>query len=97
MIKVLLVEDDESWRNLYSKVLRNNKYEVETAVDGEDSFIKIDSFRPDIIILDIEIPKLNGIEVLKILKANPELRKILVIMFKVYQTQIDCTSVLKSE
>ncbi len=81
MVKVLLVEDDESLRNLYSKVLRDNKYEVETAVDGEDSFIKIDSFRPDIIILDIEMPKLNGIEVLKILKADPELRKIPVIMF----------------
>jgi CheY-like chemotaxis protein len=81
MVKVLLVEDDESLRNLYSKVLKDNKYEVETAVDGEDSFIKIDSFKPNVIILDIEMPKLNGIEVLKILKADPELKKIPVIMF----------------
>lgn len=81
MVKVLLVEDDESLRNLYSKVLKDNKYEVETAVDGEDSFIKISSFKPNVIILDIEMPKLNGIEVLKILKADPELRKIPVIMF----------------
>ncbi len=81
MVKILLVEDDESLRNLYSKVLKDNKYEVETAVDGEDSFIKIDSFKPDVIILDIEMPKLNGIEALKIIKADPELRKIPVIMF----------------
>jgi len=81
MVKVLLVEDDESLRNLYSKVLKDNKYEVETAVDGEDSFIKINSFKPDVIILDIEMPKLNGIEVLNILKADTELRKIPVIMF----------------
>jgi CheY-like chemotaxis protein len=81
MVKVLLVEDDESLRSLYSKVLKDNKYEVETAVDGEDSFIKIDSFKPDVIILDIDMPKLNGIEVLRILKADPELKKIPVIMF----------------
>lgn len=81
MVKVLLVEDDESLRNLYSKVLKDNKYEVETAVDGEDSFIKINSFKPNVIILDIEMPKLNGIEVLNILKADTELRKIPVIMF----------------
>jgi two-component system, OmpR family, alkaline phosphatase synthesis response regulator PhoP len=75
MVKVLLVEDEELLRGLYSKVLRDHEYEVEIAIHGEDALIKVNTFKPDLIILDIALPRLDGIGVLKILKEDPELKK----------------------
>ena len=80
MAKVLMVEDDESLRMLYSRNLKVKNFEVETAVDGKDALAKVKIFKPDAILLDIIMPEINGIEVLKILKADPELRKIPVLM-----------------
>ena len=80
MAKVLLVEDDESLRLLYSKNLRAKNFEVETAVDGKDAFSKLKLFKPDLIILDIILPGINGIEILQILKGDPEFERIPVIM-----------------
>ena len=80
MAKVLLVEDDESLRLLYSKNLKAKNFEVETAVDGKDAFSKLKLFRPDLIILDIILPGINGIEILQILKGDAEFEKIPVIM-----------------
>mgnify|MGYP005859762489 CR=1 FL=1 len=83
MPKVLLVEDDESLRKLYSKSLKLKNYRVETAVDGADALVKVGLFRPDVIILDIIMPELNGIEVLKILKTDPEFKKIPILMLTI--------------
>jgi CheY-like chemotaxis protein len=80
MAKVLVVEDDESLRNLYSKSLRLKNFKVETATDGADALVKVGLFRPDVIILDIFMPELDGIEVLKILKTDPEFKKIPILM-----------------
>jgi DNA-binding response OmpR family regulator len=80
MAKVLLVEDDESLRLLYSKNLKAKNFEVETAVDGKDAFSKLKLFKPDLIILDIILPGINGIEILQILKGDPEFERIPVIM-----------------
>ena len=80
MPKVLLVEDDESLRTLYSRSLRLKNYDVETAVNGADAIIKMGIYRPDVIILDIMMPELNGIEVLKILKSDPHYKQIPILM-----------------
>ncbi|MBI2486552.1 MAG: response regulator [Deltaproteobacteria bacterium] len=80
MPKVLLVEDDESLRILYSRSLRLKKYDVETAVNGADALVKVGIYMPDVIVLDIMMPELNGIEVLKILKSDPEFKKIPILM-----------------
>ena len=80
MAKVLIVEDDESLRLLYSKNLKAKNFEVETAVDGKDAFSKLKLFKPDLIILDIILPGINGIEILQILKGDPEFERIPVIM-----------------
>jgi DNA-binding response OmpR family regulator len=80
MTKILLVEDEEFLRDLYSRSLRLKNYEVETAVDSEDALVKLKLFKPDVVILDIILPRLNGIEVLKMLKNDPRLKRIPVIM-----------------
>lgn len=70
MKKILLVEDDQFLRTLYHDLLKNEDYQVETAVDGEEALKKIQIGGWDLILLDIVIPKLDGIQVVKTLKRE---------------------------
>ncbi len=80
MPKVLLIEDEESLRNLYTRILSTKNYEVEAAADGEIALSLLKQFRPDVIVLDIVMPHYNGVEILKILKNDGELKSIPVVM-----------------
>jgi len=80
MPKVLLIEDEESLRKLYTKILNAKNYTVEAAADGEDALSVLKVFRPDVIVLDIVMPNYNGVEFLKILKNDKEFRSIPVVM-----------------
>lgn len=80
MPKVLLIEDEESLRKLYTKILNAKNYTVEAAADGEDALSVLKIFRPDVIVLDIVMPNYNGVEFLKILKNDDELKSIPVVM-----------------
>ncbi len=80
MAKVLLIEDEESLRNLYTRILSSRNYTVETAIDGEDALLKLPMFTPDIIVLDIVMPRYNGMELLKVLKNDDRHKKIPVVM-----------------
>jgi len=80
MPKVLLIEDEESLRNLYTKILTMRNYEVESAADGEIALSLLKQFRPDVIVLDIVMPHYNGLEILKILKNDGDLKVIPVVM-----------------
>ncbi|MDH5477751.1 MAG: response regulator [Nitrospinota bacterium] len=65
MTKVLVVDDEEHIRLLYSEELKDEGYEVDTAKDARDAAKKIESFKPDIITLDIRMPGTDGIEFLR--------------------------------
>jgi len=78
--KVLLIEDHKFLSELYAKNLKRRDYDVEIASDGEDGLEKVESFKPDVILLDIIMPDMNGIEVLKKLKSNSKYKKIPVIL-----------------
>lgn len=80
MPKVLLIEDEESLRNLYTRILNAKNYTVEAAADGEDALSVLKIFRPDVIVLDIVMPNYNGLEFLKILKNDDDLKSIPVVM-----------------
>lgn len=80
MAKILLIEDEESLRKLYSQILTSRNYIVESAEDGREALIKLNKFRPDLIVLDIVMPGYNGVELLKILKNNDELKRVPVLM-----------------
>ena len=80
MPKVLLIEDEESLRKLYTKILNAKNYTVEAAADGDDALSVLKIFRPDVIVLDIVMPHYNGVEFLKILKNDSELKGIPVVM-----------------
>lgn len=77
--KILLVEDDKFLSEMYTTKLVESGFDVETAFDGEDGLKKASDFHPDLILLDIVLPKKDGFEVLKELKAKEALSKIFVI------------------
>lgn len=69
--KVLVVEDDQFLRELYSDVLKAEGYSVENAIDGEEGLKKIKQGGYDLVLLDIIMPKLDGLEVMKRIKSDP--------------------------
>lgn len=79
MKKILLVDDDHSLRQLYNVEL-SKEYQVVEAVDGEDGLLKAKSEKPDLILLDVMMPKIDGIAYLTKIKDDAELAKIPIIM-----------------
>lgn len=78
--KILLVEDDEMLVNMYSDKFRREGYDVETAMNGADGLKAASSYRPDIILLDIVMPKMDGFAVLKKLKKKMDTKDIPVLL-----------------
>jgi two-component system alkaline phosphatase synthesis response regulator PhoP len=79
-LKVLLVEDDPMVVRMYQKKLTMDGYNVSLAFNGEEGLAAIAKDRPDIILLDIMMPKMNGFEVLNVLKNDESLKNIPVIV-----------------
>jgi excisionase family DNA binding protein len=72
MPKVLIIEDDPSTLAALADALTwVGRYKVETAEDGYEGLIKVGSFRPDVLVLDIRMPELNGFQVCRRVKADP--------------------------
>src|SRR5687768_10090700 len=78
--RILIADDNEPNRELLEAYLADVDCEVEHSVDGQDTLAKIKSFRPDLILLDVMMPKLSGFEVCQRLKEDAALRKIMVLM-----------------
>ena len=70
--KILLVEDNPELRNLYEIFLKYNHFDVATAIDGEDGLRVAQEFKPDLIFLDVMMPKKDGFEVLKLLRHDEQ-------------------------
>jgi CheY-like chemotaxis protein len=68
---VLLVEDNDDNLRIYSTFLTYSGYRVLEAVDGEEGLATARAERPDVILMDVSIPKLDGYEVTRLLKADP--------------------------
>lgn len=80
MKKVLVVDDDQALRKLYQVQLQTSGFEVVTAEDGDECLKKAESDHPDLILLDIMMPKRDGMAALKSLKDDPKFSKIPVVM-----------------
>lgn len=83
MKKILLVDDEESIHLLYREELEEAGYEVHSALTGEEALDKLNIIGPDLIILDINMPGMNGIEALRRIKEIKP--KVPVILCSAYQ------------
>jgi CheY-like chemotaxis protein len=79
MLKILVVDDNVHLQIAFKKVLTSSGYRVETAGDGEEGLRLARTTRPDVILLDMMLPKLSGLEVLLALKKDRATERILVI------------------
>jgi CheY-like chemotaxis protein len=80
MAKILIIEDDELIRRMYQQIFSFRGHEVTVAANGEEGIEQARTQKPTLILLDIMMPKLNGLDMLKQIKAMPELAKIPVIV-----------------
>jgi len=78
--KILLIEDEEIMIGLLQKKLTNEGYEISVARDGEEGLKAMREVRPDLVLLDIIMPKMGGFEVMEEMVKEPELKKIPVII-----------------
>jgi CheY-like chemotaxis protein len=70
MSKILLVDDDALLVRMYQKKLENDGFTVATASDGVEALDKLGEFKPDLMLLDIMMPKMNGLQVLEKMKND---------------------------
>jgi len=78
--KILIIEDDKFLRELIFRKLINEGYDVKEAVDGEDGLKIAEKEKPDLILLDLILPEMDGFEVLAKIKEKPALSQIPVII-----------------
>lgn len=82
--RILVVEDHEENRRLLHDLLTNTGYEMIEAVSGEEGLTCAETHAPDLILMDIQLPGLDGYEVTRRLKSNPVLRHIPIIVVTSY-------------
>ena len=75
-MKVLIVDDEHGVLKMYSQYLQNDGIEVFQASNGEDGFKMAKEQKPDVILLDIIMPRYNGLDVLKDIKNDPDIKNI---------------------
>ena len=92
--KILIVEDDPLMMRLYSKVFEIEGYTVATAGDGEEGLLQVHKEIPTLILLDVMMPKMNGLQLLEKLKADPATKKIPVIMLTNLAGQSDAETAI---
>jgi len=78
--KILIIEDEELMINLLERKLAQEGYKVETARDGEEGLGKMRKEKPDLILLDIVMPKMGGFEVMEEMQKDNELKDIPIIV-----------------
>lgn len=78
--KILLVDDSETILQMEKMILAQNSYELVMARDGEEGVAKALETKPDLILMDVVMPKMNGFEAVKQLRANAQTRTVPIVM-----------------
>jgi two-component system cell cycle response regulator DivK len=87
--KILVVEDNELNLKLFCDLLRAHGYEAEPVRDGREAVERTRAFAPDLIIMDIQLPHVSGLEIIEQLKADPALKAIPVMAVTAYAAKGD--------
>lgn len=80
-MKVLLIEDDRFFQKFYLTKLKEQDIEIEMASDGEEGLLKMKKVKPNVVLLDLIMPKKDGFFVLEARQTNKNLKKIPVVVF----------------
>ncbi len=78
--RILIADDNQANCELLEAYLSNVECRIEMASDGQETLAKVTSFKPDLILLDVMMPRLSGFEVCKKIKDDPQLRRIMILM-----------------
>jgi two-component system, OmpR family, alkaline phosphatase synthesis response regulator PhoP len=87
--RILIADDNAQGVELLEAYLSDTDCEIDTAADGEEAFGKIKQWQPDLVLLDIMMPKISGFEVCKRLRADPATQEIGVLMITALDQQSD--------
>ena len=87
--KILLVEDDDSLANVYTTRLEAEGFSIQRVPNGEDALAAAVSYHPDLILLDVMMPKVSGFDVLDILRNSPDTANFKVIMLTALSQESD--------
>jgi DNA-binding response OmpR family regulator len=89
MKKILIIEDDQIIANIYSNKLTVDGYRVEIAYDGESGFDTLKSFRPDAVLLDLMLPRLSGVDLIKRIRSESDFEQLpLIVISSTYLTNM---------
>jgi two-component system, cell cycle response regulator DivK len=89
MANILIVEDDEMNRDMLSRRLRKKGFQVQIAVDGVEGVAMAESVRPDLILMDMSLPRLNGWEAAAAIKSNALVKDIPIIALTAHAMESD--------
>lgn len=87
--KILLVEDDDSLANVYLARLEVEGFQVKRVPNGEDALASAVEFKPDLVLLDVMMPKVSGFDVLDILRNTPETANLKIVMLTALSQEND--------
>ena len=87
--RILIVDDNATNLKLVAYLMRAHSYDVDTALDAELALDAIRANRPDVILMDIQLPGIDGLELTRILKADPQTRNIIIIAVTAYAMKGD--------
>jgi DNA-binding response OmpR family regulator len=87
--KILLVEDDDALANVYLMRLQAEGFEVKRVANGEDALAAAKEHKPDLVLLDVMMPKVSGFDVLDILRNTPETANLKIIMLTALSQESD--------
>ena len=89
MKKIMVVEDDEEIRTLIEYFLKKEKYEVRSSGDGMEGLKLVREFRPDLLVLDLMLPKIDGLSIAGMIRENPEKYGTPSILMLTAKTEVD--------
>lgn len=87
MAKILIVEDEKALSDAYALVLKNEGHHIDTAHNGEEAIDKFKKDKPELVLLDLRMPKMDGIEFLKKIDPVNKNSSVQVIVFSNYDNQ----------
>jgi DNA-binding response OmpR family regulator len=93
--KVMVVDDDDGLRNELSEIMGSENYEVRTFSDGREALAQIAEFHPRVLLLDIRMPKINGIQMLDRLKSGDIIDGTKVILITGFYDQQKCKKITR--